>query len=248
MTRSTRHARHRATVLRLVAAAALLASAVACKADSSGAPTDEALSLPSTMVGHYEGALGTAGLYFDLLDQGTVVCTPCRVSGTAGALAARPNDVAVVTGGSVNEINGQYQISFQTSNGQTLSGTLRIENGLAVASGASNTGTAWRATRYAVGVASVVITPPSVTLAPGETRQLTAATKDASGSVLAGRVVTWSSSAPGVANVTGNGLVTAAASGSATITALSEGVRGVATVSVAPGSHGRLADAARPER
>src|ERR1051326_6726103 len=47
-----------------------------------------------------------------------------------------------------------------------------------------------------------------------------------------GRVVTWSSSLTAVATVSPNGLVTGVAAGSATITAVSEGKSGAATITV----------------
>jgi outer membrane protein OmpA-like peptidoglycan-associated protein len=83
-------------------------------------------------------------------------------------------------------------------------------------------------------VASVVVTPPMVTLeALGATLQLAAAPKDEAGRPLSGRAVRWSSSNDSIATVTDGGLVTAAADGTATITAASEGAAGTATVRVA---------------
>jgi len=81
-------------------------------------------------------------------------------------------------------------------------------------------------------VASVSVAPPSVAVPVGQTVQLTATPKDANGAALAGRTVTWSSSNTSVANVDGSGLVTAAAAGSATITATSEGQSGTSSVTV----------------
>src|SRR2546430_74172 len=83
-------------------------------------------------------------------------------------------------------------------------------------------------------VASVTLAPSSVTVTVGGTVSLVATLKDANGNALAGRVITWVSSNPGAATVsgTGTGLVTAATVGSATITATSEGQSGTATVSV----------------
>jgi len=81
-------------------------------------------------------------------------------------------------------------------------------------------------------VASVSVAPPSVAVPVGQTVQLTATPKDANGTALAGRTVTWSSSNTSVANVDGSGLVTAAAAGSATITATSEGQSGTSSVTV----------------
>jgi len=66
----------------------------------------------------------------------------------------------------------------------------------------------------------------------GQTVQLTATPKDASGNPLTGRAVTWSSSNTAVASVDGNGLVTGGTSGSATITATSEGQSGTSSITV----------------
>ena len=81
-------------------------------------------------------------------------------------------------------------------------------------------------------VASVTVSPPSPSLQIGQTVQLTATPRDASGAPLGGRVVTWSSSDSGVARVSATGLVTGRATGSTTITATSEGKSGTATITV----------------
>src|SRR5213593_879837 len=95
-------------------------------------------------------------------------------------------------------------------------------------------------------VATVSVTPASLSLTAGQTGQLTATPRDSAGNALPGRVVTWVSSNTVVATVSGSGLVTAKAGGSVTITATSEGQSGsaavtvttvpVATVSVTPAS------------
>lgn len=85
-----------------------------------------------------------------------------------------------------------------------------------------------------VPVASVSVTPATVTLATlGATQQLTATPKDASGSALSGRTVTWTTSSAAIATVSTTGLVTAIANGVATITATCEGVAGTMTTTVA---------------
>lgn len=81
-------------------------------------------------------------------------------------------------------------------------------------------------------VATVSITPASVTLRPGATAQLSAATLDAAGAPLSGRTVTWRSGTPDVATVGSTGLVTAVAVGTTQITAESESRTGTATVIV----------------
>ncbi len=82
-------------------------------------------------------------------------------------------------------------------------------------------------------VSTVVVSPTAPSLLVADTQRLAAVTKDANGSVLVGRVVTWSTSAAGVATISSSGLVTAVAAGTATITATSETRTGSATVTVA---------------
>jgi uncharacterized protein YjdB len=85
-------------------------------------------------------------------------------------------------------------------------------------------------------VATIVVTPASPSIAISATVQLAATLRDANGSVLTGRTVTWETSAAGTATVSGSGLVTGVAGGQATITARSEGKAGstVVTVQAAP--------------
>lgn len=93
-------------------------------------------------------------------------------------------------------------------------------------------------------VATVTVDPASATLGVGATQTFTATAKDASGNVLSGRTITWTSANPAIATVSTSGVVTAvAAGGPVTITASSEGKTGsaqvivlapVATVNVAP--------------
>src|SRR2546426_707557 len=84
----------------------------------------------------------------------------------------------------------------------------------------------------AMPVASVTVSPASASVGVGQTLQLTATPQDASGNPLTGRVVTWVSSAPLLATVSGSGLVSGVAAGPAMITATSEGQSGTATVTV----------------
>lgn len=72
-------------------------------------------------------------------------------------------------------------------------------------------------------VARVGVTPVTVVLEEGATRQLTAFAFDARDNVLAGRTVQWSTDAPQVATVSASGLVRAVARGYAGITATIEG-------------------------
>src|SRR2546429_3288625 len=83
-------------------------------------------------------------------------------------------------------------------------------------------------------VASVAVAPSTSSLTVGDTLRLAATVKDASGNVLTDRVVTWASSSPAVATVSGTGLVTGvrADAQQVMITATSETVSGSAGVTV----------------
>lgn len=81
-------------------------------------------------------------------------------------------------------------------------------------------------------VAHVIITPSTATAWVGGTRQLVAATLATTGGTLSGRTVSWHSQNPAVATVDENGVVKGIARGTARIVATSEGVSGVATVTV----------------
>src|SRR5207253_1826891 len=83
-------------------------------------------------------------------------------------------------------------------------------------------------------VATVSVSPATANVLIGATVQLTATPKDASGTPLSGRVVTWASSSTTIATVSASGLVTGKAAGTATITATSEGKSGTASITVTP--------------
>jgi uncharacterized protein YjdB len=80
-------------------------------------------------------------------------------------------------------------------------------------------------------VATVSVTPSSSNVLVGETATFIAAASKADGTVISGRAVTWTSSAPSIATVT-NGSATATAPGTTTITATIDGVAGSAQLSV----------------
>ena len=81
-------------------------------------------------------------------------------------------------------------------------------------------------------VASVTVAPATSSLTAGATLQLTTTAKDAIGSTLLGRAVTWSSSDVTKATVSTGGIVTGVARGTVTITAQVDGVRGTAALAI----------------
>lgn len=85
-------------------------------------------------------------------------------------------------------------------------------------------------------VAKLELTPVSVSLAEGDTRQVEVSVADGSGSPLSGRQVAWSSSLPGIVQVSATGNLTGVSAGTATVTATAEGVSTSATIQVQHGA------------
>jgi len=81
-------------------------------------------------------------------------------------------------------------------------------------------------------VSTVTLNQTAFTLTMPGSLQLTATTRDAAGATLNGRVMSWSSNATTVATVSADGLVTAVAAGTASVTATSEGRSAAAAVTV----------------
>lgn len=78
--------------------------------------------------------------------------------------------------------------------------------------------------------ATVQVTPSQATIEPGGTVQLTAVSRDASGSACGS--VTWSSNNEAVAGCSSSGLVTGVAPGTAVISATADGVTDAAVITV----------------
>src|SRR5687767_8692710 len=68
-------------------------------------------------------------------------------------------------------------------------------------------------------VADVIVTPPTVTLAIGQSQQLNATPVDAEGGTVGNRTIHFGTSNPSVATVSEAGLVSAVAPGQATVSA-----------------------------
>ncbi|HKE92203.1 MAG TPA: Ig-like domain-containing protein [Gemmatimonadales bacterium] len=99
-----------------------------------------------------------------------------------------------------------------------------------------------------VPVASVTLTPATLTLAIGKSSQIAVALKDARGNTIRDRDVTWTTSDPSIVGVSPTGLVTATRGGTATITAASENARATVAVTVpAPAAPPVVANNPGPE-
>jgi hypothetical protein len=81
-------------------------------------------------------------------------------------------------------------------------------------------------------VAAVEVSPSPASVLKGQTLQLVAVTKDADGTPVSGRQVTWATSNDGVATVSPSGVATGIATGIATITATSEAIDGTTELTV----------------
>jgi uncharacterized protein YjdB len=128
--------------------------------------------------------------------------------------SSAPTVATVNPGGLVTGVNlGAGQVTAATPNGISASAAVLVQLGPP---------------------ASVVLSPSSVQLAPGQTQQMTAAVKDAWGNIIPNPTLNWSSSVPTVAAVNPGGLVTGVDLGSAQVAATaSNSVSGSAIVTVA---------------
>lgn len=118
--------------------------------------------------------------------------------------------VATVSGGEVTGVSPGVATITVSSEGRTASAQVTVTP---------------------IPVASVTVSPSTATLSVLGTTTLTAVVRDASGAVLDGRVITWTSSDVAIATVV-NGVVTGVAPGAATVTATSEGRSANAAVTV----------------
>lgn len=85
-------------------------------------------------------------------------------------------------------------------------------------------------------VASVTVSPGSATIDVAATVQLAAVPRNAAGTALTGKSITWTSEPSAVATVSTAGLVTGVTAGSAVVTATIDGRSGTATITVNQGT------------
>src|SRR5437016_633516 len=221
-------------------------NAAAATVSASGLVTGVAAG-SATITATSEGQSGTAALTVTNVPVASVTVSPTAAGVAVGATT-------------------QLTATTKDANGTALSGrvvTWATSNAAAATVSASGVGTAGGAgwatitatsegqsgtsaiTVTNVPVASVTVSPTTASLTVGATTQLTATPKDASGTALSGRTVTWATSNAAVATVSASGLVTGLTAGTATITATSEGVASTAATTVtAPTNPGTVTDLA----
>ncbi len=188
----------------------------------------------ATLTATSEGQSGTAAIAVTTVPVASVAVTPASAGiqvGQTAQLTATPKD------GSGNALSGRIvtwassNASVATVNASGLATAVAAGSAMITATSEGQSGTS-SITVTNVPVASVALTPASATIQVGQTQQLAATLKDASGNTLSGRAVSWSSSSPSVATVSGSGLVTGLATGSAAVTATSEGQSGTSSITV----------------
>lgn len=192
-----------------------------------------------TITATSEGKSGSVSITV-IAPVATITITPATPTVAVGftvALSAVPNDAAgnALLGRTVGWTSSNNAVATVSQNGIVTGVSAGTATIVAASENASSsvvvtvTGTV----APPAPVATVVVNPPTAALLVSATTQLSATTADLGGTVLTGRVITWTSSDPTKATVSANGLVTAVAAGSATITAASEGKSGTATITVA---------------
>ena len=209
-------------------------NATVATVSSTGLVTGGGAAGSATITATSEGHSATSAISVTSVPVASVSVTPASASLSTGRttqLTATPRDA------SGNPLSGRA-VSWTTSNGAvaTVSSSGLVTGAAAgsatiTATSEGQIGTS-AITVTSVPVASVTVSPASASVLTGQTAQLTAAPKDASGNPLSGRTVTWSSGNTSVATVSSSGLVAGVTAGSATITATSEGQSGTSAVTV----------------
>lgn len=137
----------------------------------------------------------------------------------------RDSTGAVLTGRTIAFTSSNTQVAGVTATGlvRAISGGTATLTASSEGKSASVTFTVSSSSSTPAPVATVSVALNSASLTVGQGTQATATLRDASGNVLTGRSIAWSSSNTAVATVNQTGYVTAVGAGSATISAQSEG-------------------------
>jgi len=208
-------------------------NAVVATVSASGLVTGVAAGA-ATITATSDGQSGTAAMTVTNVPVASVTVSPTTASVTVGAtsqLTATAKDAngTALSGRTVTWATSNAAVATVSASGLVTGVAAGSATITATSEGQSGT-SAMTVTN--VPVASVTVSPAAVSLTVGQTMQLAAVTKDANGTALSGRTVTWTTSNSTVATVSASGLVTGVAAGTATITATSEGVAGTAASTV----------------
>ena len=203
--------------------------------DGSGNVTAVATGT-STISATSEGKTGSATLTVLQAPVATVsvslVSGQVIVGGTTNASAITKDDRGnTLTGRTVTFSSSAPSVATVNASGVVTAVAPGATNIVATSEGQSGTASLTVLPQPA-SAGAVTIAPP--TRVPGGTSGSKVTVSAVNGVVLSGRTVSYESSAPSVATVNANGVVTALAPGSANISATSEGKSGVALMTVLP--------------
>jgi len=167
---------------------------------------------PAVITATSEGKTGTSSITVIPVPVAsvTVSLTPNSITavGTSQAAAVTLDaNGAVLAGRAISWSSSNTAVATVSAQGVVTAVAEGTANIIAISEG--KTGSAVLAVTSAP-VATVIVSPPSATVFQSATEQLTVVLEDAHNNVLSGRAVVWSSSAPAIATVSTNGLVTAA--------------------------------------
>jgi outer membrane protein OmpA-like peptidoglycan-associated protein len=183
--------------------------------------------------------------------EGATGMASVTVSQTAATLAIAPASAALTAIGQTQQFTATAQdanlnpianpsVTWSSSDPAVASVNASglataVNNGTArITAATSNDRTAVATLNVVQMPASLAVTPSTATISTaGGTIQFTAQAMDANGSPIAGRTITWTGDAPGVATVSPTGLATAVGNGTAQVTAAVEGKTGSAALTVA---------------
>ncbi len=202
---------------------------------SSGVVTGIAQGM-AVIIATIDGTQGSALVTVRPVPVATVTISPASTGTVVGQtvlLTATTTDAAgnVLTGRVVGWSSSDNTVATVSGTG-VLTG-IGVGNATITATSEGQTGTATVSVSL-VAVASVSVTPSPASLTVGQTLQLSATPRDAGGTILTGRSVTWTTGNAAVATVSSSGVVTAVAAGNTSITATIDGVAGLATIAVTP--------------
>src|SRR3989442_1938844 len=188
----------------------------------------------ATITATSEGKSATAAITVSSVPVASVTVSPPQANVNDGGtvqLTATPKDASgnPLTGRTVTWASGNPAVAAVSGSGLVTGVVAGAATITATSEGQSGSAAI---TVVHVPVASVTVSPAAPSVQVGLTVQLTATPKDAGGSPLTGRTVTWASSNTAVATVSGSGPVTGVAPGAGPLTATSEGQSGTAALTV----------------
>jgi uncharacterized protein YjdB len=212
-----------------------LTSGVLTTTDTTGIATITATSADKSDNVHLTvGPAPVGTVTLNLLSVGLQVPTATTITATV-----KDSHGKTVTGRTITWTSSDPTVASVASSGAASADVTPLTQGATTLTATSEGKSGTMTVTVTDPIATVLVTPLAPTVVVYGTVQLADTTKNAGGTVLTGRTVTWASGTPTIATVDHiTGLVTGVAAGTATITATSaiEGIPGnvIVTVSAAP--------------